>query len=68
MSSYTTKDGTLVITKTVRDKAMNKRGISKIVHVIPEHPEFKSKAFANTLVAMFGNDLREAIESAKISK
>lgn len=57
MGSYKRKDGTTVSTVTVNDKALNKRGISKLVHVVPPYPAFKSPQFAMTLAALFGPEL-----------
>lgn len=58
MGSYRRKDGARVITTTVYDKEMNKRGISKVVHVIPGYPAHESLEFAKLLATMFGDVLR----------
>ncbi|MDI1239154.1 MAG: hypothetical protein PSV26_16850 [Polaromonas sp.] len=57
MGSYKRKDGTTIATTTIYNKALNKRGISKLIHVVPAHPAFKSPQFAMTLAALFGTEL-----------
>jgi len=61
MGSYKRKDGTVVVTTTVQDKAMNKRGLSKLVHVIPARPTHKSPAFAKVLASFLGEDFIVAL-------
>ena len=61
MGSFRQKDGTRVVTNAVYDKAMNKRGISKLVHIIPEHPAHESRTFARALAAYFWPALQDAL-------
>lgn len=54
MGSYKHKDGTRIVTETVYDKAMTRRGVSKLVHIIPAHPVHESPEFAQAVAAYFG--------------
>lgn len=65
MGSYKRKLGTVIVTTTVHDKAMNKRGISKLVQVIPAHPVYKSREFARALASLFGPQLLASINKAE---
>lgn len=68
MGSYRRKGGTVLATVTVLNAAMNKRGISKVIHVIPAPPAFKSEAFSKAIASMFGDTLLQKIESANHRK
>ncbi|WP_341919727.1 hypothetical protein [Polaromonas sp. YR568] len=65
MGSYKRKDGTTIATKTVYNKALNKRGISKLIHVVPAHPAYESPEFARTLATLFGAELLASIKNAE---
>lgn len=65
MGSYKRRLGMVIVTTTVHDKAMNKRGVSKLVQVIPAHPVYESRESARALASLFGPQLLAAINRAE---
>ena len=63
MSTYKRKDGTVVVTRPIKNAVLNKKGLLKLVEVIPPNPDLAYAEVRKAFIRIFRPEIVQTLRA-----